>query len=51
MESALIGALTFAGLAGDVAFPAVLLFRLLVFWLPVLPGWLAFNYLTRKGEI
>ncbi|WP_329173436.1 lysylphosphatidylglycerol synthase domain-containing protein [Streptomyces decoyicus] len=51
VESALIGALTFAGLAGDVAFPAVLLFRLLVFWLPVLPGWLAFNYLTRKGEI
>ncbi|KOG49287.1 lysylphosphatidylglycerol synthase transmembrane domain-containing protein [Streptomyces decoyicus] len=51
VESALIGALTFAGLAGDVAFPAVLLFRLLVFWLPVLPGWLAFNYLTRKGGI
>ncbi|MFI2185082.1 flippase-like domain-containing protein [Streptomyces sioyaensis] len=51
VESALIGALTIAGLAGDVAFPAVLLFRLLVFWLPVLPGWLAFNYLTRKGEI
>ncbi|MEU5208296.1 flippase-like domain-containing protein [Streptomyces sp. NPDC020742] len=51
VEGALIGALTFAGLAGDVAFPAVLLFRLMVFWLPVLPGWVAFSYLTRKGEI
>ncbi|WP_403490006.1 lysylphosphatidylglycerol synthase transmembrane domain-containing protein [Streptomyces caniferus] len=51
VEGALIGALTVAGLAGDTAFPAVLLFRLMVFWLPVLPGWLAFTYLTRKGEI
>ncbi|WP_405413257.1 lysylphosphatidylglycerol synthase domain-containing protein [Streptomyces decoyicus] len=51
VEGALIGALTFAGLAADTAFPAVLLFRLMVFWLPVLPGWLAFTYLTRKGEI
>nr|WP_244304215.1 lysylphosphatidylglycerol synthase transmembrane domain-containing protein [Streptomyces lydicus] len=51
VEGALIGALTFAGLPGDTAFPAVLLFRLMVFWLPVLPGWLAFTYLTRKGEI
>ncbi|QIK11249.1 TIGR00374 family protein [Streptomyces sp. ID38640] len=51
VEGALFGALTVAGLAGDVAFPAVLLFRLMVFWLPVLPGWLAFTYLTRKGEI
>ncbi|MFE1175236.1 lysylphosphatidylglycerol synthase domain-containing protein [Streptomyces sp. NPDC058773] len=51
VEGALFGALTVAGLAGDVAFPAVLLFRLMVFWLPVLPGWVAFTYLTRKGEI
>ena len=26
----------------------MLLFRLMSFWLPVLPGWVAFNYLTRK---
>ncbi|MFJ9416054.1 lysylphosphatidylglycerol synthase domain-containing protein [Streptomyces sp. NPDC101227] len=51
VESALLGALTIAGLASATAFPAVLLFRLMVFWLPVLPGWLAFSYLTRKGEI
>nr|WP_244943531.1 lysylphosphatidylglycerol synthase transmembrane domain-containing protein [Streptomyces inhibens] len=51
VEGALITALTFAGLAGAIAFPAVLLFRLMTFWLPVLPGWLAFTHLTRKGEI
>jgi uncharacterized membrane protein YbhN (UPF0104 family) len=51
VESALITGLTLAGLDAATAFPAVLLFRLLVFWLPALPGWLAFNYLTRKGEI
>ncbi|MGW1376789.1 flippase-like domain-containing protein [Streptomyces sp. NPDC002446] len=51
VEGAIITALTLAGLGGDIAFPAVLLFRLMTFWLPVLPGWLAFTYLTRKGEI
>jgi uncharacterized membrane protein YbhN (UPF0104 family) len=40
-----------AGLGNDVATPAVLLFRLLTFWLPVLPGWLSFTHLTRKGEL
>ncbi|MFJ5676708.1 flippase-like domain-containing protein [Streptomyces sp. NPDC093097] len=51
VETALITALTISGLPGETAFPAVMLFRLMVFWLPVLPGWLAFNYLTRRGEI
>ncbi|WP_241777835.1 lysylphosphatidylglycerol synthase transmembrane domain-containing protein, partial [Streptomyces sp. CT34] len=51
VEAALIGALTFGGLPADTALPAVLLFRLMVFWLPVLPGWMAFTFLTRKGEI
>ncbi|MGW9081235.1 lysylphosphatidylglycerol synthase domain-containing protein [Streptomyces kronopolitis] len=51
VEGALITGLTLAGLPAGTALPAVLLFRLLVFWLPALPGWLAFNYLTRKGEI
>ncbi|WP_234024979.1 lysylphosphatidylglycerol synthase transmembrane domain-containing protein [Streptomyces sp. MspMP-M5] len=51
VEAALIGALTFGGLPAETALPAVLLFRLMVFWLPVLPGWMAFTFLTRKGEI
>ena len=40
-----------AGLPKEVAAPAVLLFRLLTLWLPVLPGWLAFNHLSRKGSL
>ncbi|MCX5204369.1 flippase-like domain-containing protein [Streptomyces sp. NBC_00237] len=51
VEGALITALTVAGLPPSIATPAVLLYRLLTFWLPVLPGWLCFNSLTRKGAL
>lgn len=51
VEGALIAALTFAGLPTAIATPAVLMYRLLTFWLPVLPGWLFFNHLTRKGQL
>ncbi|MEV6011589.1 flippase-like domain-containing protein [Streptomyces sp. NPDC051976] len=51
VELALTGGLIAAGLPKEVATPAVLFFRLLTFWLPVLPGWLAFTHLTRKGEL
>lgn len=51
VEAALMGALTIGGLPAETALPAVLLFRLMVFWLPVLPGWMAFSLLSRKGEI
>ena len=33
----------------DVATPAMLLFQLLTFLLPVRSGWLAFTHVTRKG--
>jgi uncharacterized membrane protein YbhN (UPF0104 family) len=39
------------GLPSEVAAPSVLLFRTLTLWLPVLPGWIAFNHLTRKGAL
>ncbi|MET7900110.1 flippase-like domain-containing protein [Streptomyces sp. NPDC005336] len=51
VEAALIAGLTFAGLPYETAAPAVLLFRLTVFWLPVLPGWVAFTHLTRKEAL
>ncbi|HET6860713.1 MAG TPA: lysylphosphatidylglycerol synthase transmembrane domain-containing protein [Streptomyces sp.] len=51
VELALTTALTLANLPYEYAAPAVLLYRLLTFWLPVLPGWFAFNYLTRKGAL
>ena len=48
IEAALAAALTLAGLPSAVAFSAVVLYRLLTFWLPMLPGWAAFTYLTRR---
>ncbi|MBB4891430.1 uncharacterized protein (TIRG00374 family) [Streptomyces olivoverticillatus] len=51
VEFAMTGALTFAGLPAEQAAPAVLLFRLMTLWLPVLPGWISFTHLTRKGAI
>ncbi|WP_037607904.1 lysylphosphatidylglycerol synthase transmembrane domain-containing protein [Streptacidiphilus rugosus] len=40
-----------AGVPGSIAGPAVLMFRILTFWFPVLPGWLCFGYLQRKGGL
>lgn len=51
VETTLTLGLIAAGLEKEVAISAVLLFRLMTFWLPVLPGWVSFNYLTRKEAI
>jgi uncharacterized protein (TIRG00374 family) len=39
------------GLGAAVAASAVLLFRILTFWLPVLPGWFCFNRMQKRGEL
>jgi uncharacterized membrane protein YbhN (UPF0104 family)/tRNA A-37 threonylcarbamoyl transferase component Bud32 len=51
VEAALIAGLTAAGLDKETAVPAVFLFRLVTFWLPILPGWLAFTWLQRSDRI
>ncbi|MEU1100120.1 lysylphosphatidylglycerol synthase domain-containing protein [Streptomyces tibetensis] len=51
VEATLTVGLIAVGLPKEVAAPAVLLFRLLTLWLPVLPGWLAFNHLSRKQAL
>ncbi|MFJ2649861.1 YbhN family protein [Streptomyces sp. NPDC087420] len=51
VEGALTLGLLAVGLPKEVAAPAVLLFRLMTLWLPVLPGWVSFNHLTRKGAL
>ncbi|MGX2994678.1 lysylphosphatidylglycerol synthase transmembrane domain-containing protein [Streptomyces sp. JNUCC 64] len=51
VETALTFGLVAVGLPTEVAAPAVVLYRLLTLWLPVLPGWLFFNHLTRKGAL
>ncbi|MFB7246977.1 TIGR00374 family protein [Streptomyces populi] len=51
VEATLTVGLIAVGLPKEVAAPAVLLYRLLTLWIPVLPGWLFFNQLTRKGAL
>ncbi|MFC7819168.1 lysylphosphatidylglycerol synthase domain-containing protein [Streptomyces sp. NPDC057367] len=51
VEATLTVGLIAMGLPKEVAAPAVLLYRLLTLWLPVLPGWLFFNHLTRKEAL
>ncbi|WP_075661199.1 lysylphosphatidylglycerol synthase domain-containing protein [Streptomyces acidiscabies] len=51
VEATLTVGLIAVGLPKEVAAPAVLLFRLLTLWLPVLPGWIVFNHLSRKGAL
>jgi uncharacterized protein (TIRG00374 family) len=51
VEAALSAGLTAAGLPGAAAVSAVLLFRLLTFWLPVPVGWVALRYLERRQAL
>ncbi|MFD0372641.1 lysylphosphatidylglycerol synthase domain-containing protein [Streptomyces sp. NPDC059071] len=52
VEGALtFGLVTLGNLPLEVATPAVLLYRLLTLWLPVLPGWICFNWLTKREAL
>jgi uncharacterized membrane protein YbhN (UPF0104 family)/tRNA A-37 threonylcarbamoyl transferase component Bud32 len=51
VEAALTAGLTAAGLPGAAAVTAVLIFRLVTFWLPVAIGWAALNYLQRQDAL
>lgn len=50
-EAALVGGLVVVDVGEGIAIPAVLLFRLATFWLPILPGWVAFTVLQRRGDV
>ena len=51
IEAALVAGLLGAGMPVGPALAAVSTFRLLTFWLPILPGIAAFRYLRRSGAI
>lgn len=51
VEATLIAALTATGLPSTIALSGVLLYRVVTFWLPVLPGWFAFAYLQKHKAI
>lgn len=50
-EAALVAGYTAIGVEAAPALAAVLLFRLVTFWLPILPGWLALVRLQRTGRL
>jgi undecaprenyl-diphosphatase len=51
IEAALVAGLVGAGMDHTIAVPAVFLYRLATFWLPVLPGWAAFTWLRRSHRV
>lgn len=51
VEAALVAGLVALGMDNTVAIPAVFLYRLCTFWLPILPAWLAFRWLQQNAHI
>jgi len=51
VEAAMSAGLIAAGVPGSKAFTAVLLYRTVTFWLPVLVGWFAMQYLQRRDVL
>jgi undecaprenyl-diphosphatase len=51
LEAALVAGLTGAGMASGPAVAAVLSYRLATYWLPILPGWLSYRVLERRGLV
>lgn len=51
VEAVLITALTAIGIPSAEATTGVLLYRVATFWLPILPGFLAFREMTKQGVL
>jgi glycosyltransferase 2 family protein len=51
MEAALVAGFTGIGMDGAIAVATVLSYRLVTYWLPILPGWISFRLLERRNYI
>jgi len=51
IEAAMAAGLTAAGIPAAIALPAVLLYRIATFWIPIPIGWLSLTYLQRVGSL
>jgi len=51
VEAAIAAGLTATGIDAGIAISATLVFRLWTFWVPTIPGWLAFQNLQRTGDL
>ena len=51
VEAVMTAGLVGVGVDAGIALSSVLLFRLLTFWLPTIPGWLSFQWLTKHDAL
>ncbi len=51
LEAALVAGFTGVGMESGVAVAVVLSYRLVTYWLPILPGWISFHLLERRNLI
>ena len=51
VETVLTAGLVAAGIDSTIAVSSVLLFRVLTFWLPTVPGYVAFQWLQKRGQL
>ena len=51
IEAAMAAGLTAAGIPASIALPAVLLYRIATFWIPIPVGWAALTWLQRVGAL
>ena len=51
VEAVLSAGLTAIGIPAHEVVPAVLLFRVATFWLPIPAGWVSFIFLQRSGTL
>jgi uncharacterized protein (TIRG00374 family) len=51
VEAALIAGLTSIGVPVAQATPAVLVYRLITYWLVMLPGWISLKVMEKRGEV
>jgi uncharacterized membrane protein YbhN (UPF0104 family)/tRNA A-37 threonylcarbamoyl transferase component Bud32 len=51
VEAVMAAGLTAIGIPAHQAIPAVLLFRMATFWLPIPLGWISFEMLQRRGVL
>jgi uncharacterized membrane protein YbhN (UPF0104 family) len=51
LEAATVAGLTGVGMASGPAVAAVLSYRLVTYWIPILPGWISFQLLEKRGLI
>jgi uncharacterized membrane protein YbhN (UPF0104 family) len=51
VEAAITGVIISAGVAPALALASVVLFRIISYWLPIIPGYIAFRYAIKHGYV